>query len=105
MHIARRHDGLAELLAELHDAAVEVAQGFLAAHGAVVEQEVVIGQRHDLEIVVKRRDASELRVALAAQHRLEHLARLARRADDEALAVFHEQALGDGRIALEIFQV
>ena len=53
MHVARRHNGLAELLAELHDAAVEVAQGFLAAHGAVVEQEVVIGQRHDLKIVVK----------------------------------------------------
>ena len=105
MHVARRHDGLAELLAELHDAAVEVAQGFLAAHGTVVEQEVVIGQRHDLEIVVKRRDASELRVALAAQHRLEHLARLAGRADDEALAVFHKQALGDGGIALEILQI
>ena len=66
MHVARRHNGLAELLAELHDAAVEVAQGFLAAHGAVVEQEVVIRQRHDLEIVVKRRDAPQLRVALAA---------------------------------------
>ena len=66
MHVARRHNGLAELLAELHDAAVEVAQGFLAAHGVVVEQEVVIRQRHDLEIVVKRRDAPQLRVALAA---------------------------------------
>ena len=53
VHVARRHNGLAELLAELHDAAVEVAQGFLAAHGTVVEQEVVIGQRHDLKIVVK----------------------------------------------------
>ncbi len=105
MHVARRHNGLAELLAELHDAAVEVAQGFLAAHGAVVEQEVVIRQRHDLEIVVKRRDAPQLRVALAAQHRLEHLARLAGRADDEALAVFHKQALGDGGVALEILQI
>ena len=105
MHVARCHDGLAELLAELHDAAVEVAQGFLAAHGAVIEQEVIIGQRHDLEIVVKRRDASELRVALAAQHSLEHLSRLAGGADDETLAVFHEQALGDGGVALEIFQV
>ena len=105
MHVARRHNGLAELLAELHDAAVEVAQGFLAAHGAVVEQEVVIRQRHDLEIVVKRRDAPQLRVALAAQHRLEHLARLARRADDETLAVFHKQALGDGGVALEILQI
>ena len=105
MHVARRHNGLAELLAELHDAAVEVAQGFLAAHGAVVEQEVVIRQRHNLEIVVKRRDAPQLRVALAAQHRLEHLARLAGRADDEALAVFHKQALGDGGVALEILQI
>ena len=105
MHVARRHNGLAELLAELHDAAVEVAQGFLAAHGAVVEQEVVIRQRHDLEIVVKRRDAPQLRVALAAQHRLEHLARLAGRADDETLAVFHKQALGDGGVALEILQI
>ena len=89
----------------MDDAAVEIAQGFLAAHGAVVEQEVVIGQRHDLEIVVKRRDAFELRVALAAQHGLEHLARFAGRADDEAFAVLHEQALGDGGVALEIFQV
>ena len=105
MHVARRHNGLAELLAELHDAAVEVAQGFLAAHGAVVEQEVVIRQRHDLEIVVKRRDAPQLRVALAAQHRLEHLARLAGRANDETLAVFHKQALGDGGVALEILQI
>ena len=105
MHVARCDNGLAELLAELHDAAVEVAQGFLAAHGAVVEQEVVIRQRHDLEIVVKRRDALELRVALAAQHRLEYLARLAGRADDEALAIFHKQALGDGGVALEILQI
>ena len=77
MHVARCDNGLAELLAELHDAAVEVAQGFLAAHGAVVEQEAVICQRHDFKIVVKRGDASELRVTLAAQHGLEHLARFA----------------------------
>ena len=105
MHVARGNDGLAELLAELHDAAVEVAQGFLAAHGAVVEQEAIIRQRHDLKIVVKRGDASELRVALAAQHGLEHLARLAGRADDEPLAVFHEQALGDGGVALKMLQI
>ena len=105
VHVAGGDDGLAHLLAKPHDAAVEVPQRLLAADRAVVEQEAVVAQRHDLQVVIERRDAPQLAVALAAQHGVEHLARLAGRADQQPLAVFCEHALGDGRVSLKVFQI
>ena len=86
MHVAGGDDGLAELLAEPDDGAVEAAQLLLILGKTLVEHEAVVADGLDLEEVIERRDALELRPALVVQDGLEQLARLAGRADDEPLA-------------------
>ena len=100
MHVAGGDDGLAHLLTEGDDAAVEIPQRLVVGHGAVFDEEAVVRQRHDLEVVIERGDALKFGLAAAAQHGVEQLARLAGRADDEPLAELREHALRDGGVCL-----
>ena len=105
MDVAGGADRLAQLLAQTDDGAVELPQVLLRLDIAVADHELVVAQGLDLQIVVERGDAAQLRPVLMVGHRLEKLARLAGRTDDEALAVGHQLRLGDDRHALEVLQV
>ena len=105
MDVARRADGLAELLAELDDRAVEVLQILVIAHRAVTHEKAVVAQGLDLKKIIERGDALELVPVLVVDDGAEQLARLAGGADDQALAVRDQLAFGDGRHALEVLEV
>ena len=103
--VAGGDDGLIELARELYHAAVQLAKALVVAHRAVFDEEAVVRQRHYLKVVVEIRQLPELLAARAAQHGAEDLARLAGRANEQALAVLREQALGDYRVALIVLQI
>ena len=105
VHVAGGDDGLAELLAEPDDGAVEAAQLLLILGKTLVEHEAVVADGLDLEEVIERRDALELRPALVVQDGLEQLARLAGRADDEPLAPLQDLRLRHNRHAAEVFEI
>ena len=105
MDVARRADGLAELLAKLHDRAVEVLEVLVVIHRAVAHQKAVVAQGLDLKEIVKRGDALELVPVLVVDDGAEQLARFTGGADDQALAVRNELAFRNDRHALEVFEV
>ena len=105
VYIARGDDGLSELLAQLHDGAVEAAQLILTFGKTLFQHEGVVAQRLDLEEVVERGNALELRVALVRHDRLKQLARLTGRADEQTLPPAEHFRLRHDGIALEIFEV
>ena len=105
MHVAGRNDELAEPAAEREDTAVKFAQILLVARLAVVDEEVVVAQRLDFQIIVERCEPVEFGVAPAAHDGVEDLARLARRADEDTLAVPHQQALRNDGILPEVLQM
>ena len=103
--VARCADGLAELFAKLDNSAVEVLEVFVVAHRAVAHHEAVIAERLNFKIVVERGDALELIPVLVVDDGAEQLARLAGRADDQALAMRDKFAFRDDRHALKVFEV
>ena len=105
MDVARRADGLAELLAKLHDRAVEVLEVLVVIHRTVAHQKAVVAQGLDLKEIVKRGDALELVPVLVVDDGAEQLARFTGGADDQALAVRNELAFRNDRHALEVFEV
>ena len=102
---AQNGDGLAELFAKLDNSAVEVLEIFVVAHRAVAHHEAVIAERLNFKIVVERGDALELVPVLVVDDGAEQLARLAGRADDQALAMRDKLAFRDDRHALKVFEV
>ena len=105
MRIAGRHNGLAELFAELDHLAVEVAQSLVIAHLALGNEKAVVADRLDLEIVVKVCNILNILLRASVEDRTEKLARLAGGTDDQSLAVLLQKCLGDTRIALVVFQI
>ena len=105
VHVAGGHDGDAQLIAELHDDAVEVAQGFLIRETALAHHEIVVADGLDFEVVVPGGDLLQLLPGLVGQHRLEQLARLAGAADNQALAQLLDLLLGHVGTAAEVLQM
>ena len=105
MHVAGGADGLAQLLAQADDGAVEILQLLHRLHVAVAQHEHVVAHRLYLQIVVKAGDALQLRPLPVIRHRPEQLARLAGRADDKPLPVSRQLRLGDGGHPVEVLQV
>ena len=105
MHVAGRDQRLFQLGGEARHAAVEVAQALVVAHRAVFHEEAVVRDGHDLYVVVERGYLLELRVRRAAQHGVEHLARLAGGAYEQPLAVPLQQAARDYRVAVVVLEV
>ena len=105
MHIACRDDRLAELFAQVQDRSVIVLQYAHIPYGAVVDEETVVADRLDLEVVVKGSDLFQFLLARTFHDRAVQLAHTAGGADEDALAVLDQQALGDDRVAVEILEV
>jgi len=105
MDIAGSADRLAQLLAQTDDGAVEVPQLLLRANVPLAEHEHIVADGLDLQIVVKRRNALQLRPVLVVGHGAKQLARLAGRADDQPLPVCHQLRFGDDGHAAEVLQV
>ena len=105
MHVAGRNDELAEPPAQREDAAVEFAQILLVARFSVVDEKVVVAKRLNFKIIVERGEPVELGVAPVAHDGVEDFARLARRANKNALAVLHQKALRDDGAFLEVLQM
>ena len=105
VHVAGGDEGLFQLVRKAHDAPVERAQPLLVAHRPVFHQETVVGEGHYLKVVVEGGDAPQLLRLRAAQHGVEHLARLAGGADEQPLAVLFQQAAGDDGVALVVLEV
>ena len=105
VHVSRGHHGLLQLMSQARNAPVEVTQALVVPHGAVLHQEAVVGERHDLKVVIEAGQPLELLGVRAAQHGVKHLASLAGGAYEQALAVLHEQALGDDGVTRVVLQV
>ena len=103
--VAGGADGLAQLVSQPDDGAVELPQLLLRLHVAVSQHESVVAQGLDLQIVIVRGDALELVPVLVVCHRTEQLSRLAGGAHDDAVAVLVQKALGNDGHPLEILEV
>ena len=57
VHVAGGDDGLLQLVRQARHAPVQIAQTLVVAHRAVLHQEAVVGDGHDLEVVVEAGDA------------------------------------------------
>ena len=105
MHVARGNDGFSKLFAQCDDAAVKVAQLVVIFGGAVFQHKGVVAYGLNFKVIVKLAQALKLLVAPVAGHCLKHLARLARRADNQPLAVLQQQAFRDDGGFAEVFQM
>ena len=103
--VAGGHHRLAQLLAQRHDAAVEVPQLLLAFRQSLPEHEGVVADGLDLQIVVEGGDALDLLVGPVGGHGPEQLARLAGAADDQPLPVLFNIEPGHVGMAVEIADV
>ena len=96
---------LAQLLPQPDHGPVEVTKLLLRLHHALAEHEHVVADGLDLQVIVPGGDPLQLLPALALHHRLEQLAGLAGRADDESLPVFVDEGLGHDGVPLEMLQI
>ena len=105
VHVSGGHERLFQLRRQARDPPVQIAQALVVADRAVFHQEAVVRQGHDLYVVVERGYLLELRARRAAQDGVEHLARLAGRAYEQALAVPLQQAARYDRVAAVVLEV
>ena len=96
---------LAQLLAQRHDAPVEVPQLLLAFRQSLPEHEGVIADRLNFQIIVEGRDALDLLVGPVGGHGPEQLARLAGAADNQPFPVLLDIETGHVGVAVEIADV
>ena len=104
MHVAGRHDELAQLFAQLINLAVVRTQILLGAD-ILAHEEGVVACRLNLQIIIEAGDFLQMRVAHAIAHSAVQLACLARRADNQALAVFLNNRTRQQRTLVEIAQM
>ena len=102
VHVARRADRNAQLLAQPDDFSVKVAKLFLVLRHALAQHKRIVADRLNFEVVVEPRNPLELRVVFAVRNGAEQLARFARGADDEALAVLVQNAFRRAGTLIEI---
>ena len=79
VHVARRADRNAQLLAQPDDFSVKVAKLFLVLRHALAQHKRIVADRLNFEVVVEPRNPLELRVVFAVRNGAEQLARLADR--------------------------
>lgn len=107
MSIAGGDGQFSQVIAELEDRPVDVAQAFFIGDEAFADEEAVVGERLDFQIVVERCDFLQFFIRqLLLDHRADQLAGFTSRAQDEAFAVFRQDRPGDARpAAVDIFQM
>ena len=105
VHIACRHDRLSEFLAEPDNRPVEAAQFFLVLGKPLVEHEAVVADGLNLQKVIEACDTLEFCPAFVVQDCLKQFARLAGRADNQALTPLQQFGLRHNGHALEVFEI
>ena len=98
MHVAGCHNGLAELLAQLHNLPVDVFQVLLGRHirrPVAGDHESVVPQGLDLIVIIEFRQLRDLLGGPFLQDRLVEFPGLTGAADEQAFPVFIQQALRD----------
>ena len=103
--VAGGNHRLVQLLAELDNAHVQLAQSLVVRNHALAHQELVIRDRLYFEIVVYRRYALYLFLRLSVEYRAEKLTRFAGAADYKSLAVFLQFGQRHAGLAVEVVQV
>ena len=104
VNVAGRAARLAELVRKAQNIAVPVAQLLLVLREPLRNHEVVVADGLDFEVVVELREAFYLVPLRALGERAEHLARLARRAEDQSLAVAYQLAARHDGALVVIFE-
>ena len=92
MHVSGGAHRDVQLLAQLDDFAVQLAQPLVVGHRALAHEELVVADGLHLEIVVEFRDFLQRLVALSRQHGAEQLAGFAGAAHDQSLAIALDDA-------------
>ena len=105
VHIPRRDDRLAQLVAQLDDFAVDVPQRLVVRHAPLAHQKRVVAHGLDFQIVIPRRDFLDFLPRLIFQHRAVEFARLARAADNQPFAVAVNHETRHVRAAAEVVQM
>ena len=105
MNVAGGDDRLIQLLAQPDDRAVIFPQRFFVRHLTVSHHEQVVVNRLDFQIIVEPGDLFQRRPRLAAGHRTVQLARFTGAAEQQALAIFDENAFRNARLLVEIIQM
>ena len=107
MSITRGDSQFPQIIAELEDSPVDVAQAFFIGDEAFADEEAVVGEGLDFQIIVERRDFLQLFIRqLLLDHGPHQFAGFTSRTQDEAFAVFRQDRPGDARpAAVDIFQM
>ena len=105
MHVPGGDHGLVQLFTQRDDPAVEFPQVLLVAGGAVADHEAVVADGLNLQIVVPAGDAFDLLLRPVVDDGLKQLARLARAAQNEPLAVLIDEVPGHAGMAVEVAKV
>ena len=104
VNVAGRAARLAQLVCEAQDVAVPVAQLLLVLREPLGKHEFVVADRLDLEVVIELGQPLDLVPLRALGKRAEYLARLARRAEDQPLAVTDELAARHDGALVVVFE-
>src|SRR5690606_37051398 len=104
VNVARRNDRLAQLIPDLDHAPNGLLEFCTAGDEPFFHQVHVERDRLNLQDVVESRDFLRFLYRLV-QHRLEELALLAARDDEQAFAQLHELGLRNRGNALEVFRM
>ena len=108
MHITGRYHRLMKLFTQLNHLFIQSNQILLRVNIPVLircNHKFVVSDRLYLEIVIETHNPCNLFVTLSIQKRPEKLTRLTGAAYDQSLPVFFNQALGNQRSLVKIFQM
>ena len=108
MHIACGDEHLAELFGELCHLQIDGDEVVIRLDIRKIRaalEEVVVVNRLNLEVVVERGNAQQLLLRLMALDGLDELARLAGRADEQAVAILLDNLARQARPPIEILHV
>ena len=105
MGIAGGNDRFSVFFPQGYDFPVDFHQLFHIFNGSVVNQELVVNQRLNLQIIVKVHKAFDFLLAFLMEHRLVKLSRLAGRSDNKAFSVLFNHGFRHPRLFIKIVQV
>ena len=99
MSVAGGANGLAQLVAQGDDPAVQIAQRFIIADAPLVHEESVVGYRLNLKIVVEGGYLLNFAFGLVVENCAEQLSRFAGGADYKTVAQLFEPSFRYTRVA------